>query len=616
MKFNKHPIHAFTMIELLSSILIIAVLSVASVFFIASYISWSQNVADQRTLAVLNDALTRYKCEGGDIKALTQDAPISHVITALKAPLDWGGMTHSVMQSGLGIKAKFLYSKGNLQQYRFTKYNTYTAEDGGANPQSGVPLAPSNAAATVQSITSISVSWTDNSSDETGFIIQRAGNSDFSSGLTSFSADVDATSYTDSSCSVENTYYYRICAVGEVDNSAYTSGVSATIPTAPTAPTGLTATASSNTVTLSWTDTFGGSETNYTIQRATDSGFSANLTSFTTSAHATSYTDSSGAYSTTYYYRVYNTNIIGDSGYSNTTSVITGAPPVNFVAIVNGSTTAAYSGDGITWAAATLPSSATWQSVAYANGKFVAVGSNNSAAYSSDGITWTATTIPSTAGGSWASIFYGGGKFAAIGGTAGATSNAAAYSSDGITWTTATTLPSSATWMSVTYGNGKFVAVAYNSNKVANSSDGITWTTATTLPFSTSWYPVAYGNGKFVALAYGSGTAAYSSDGITWTGASGAMPNAYQWDSVAYGNGKFMAVAWGSGTAAYSSNGITWSAATLPSSASWSSVAYGNGKFVALAYNSNKAAYSSDGVTWTAATLPSGANWQSVAAKP
>ena len=48
----------------------------------------------------------------------------------------------------------------------------------------------------------------------------------------------------------------------------------------------------------------------------------------------------------------------------------------------NGSNTAAYSTDGITWTAATLPSSGSWSSVTYGNGRFVAVASNtDKAAY-------------------------------------------------------------------------------------------------------------------------------------------------------------------------------------------------------------------------------------------
>ena len=109
----------------------------------------------------------------------------------------------------------------------------------------------------------------------------------------------------------------------------------------------------------------------------------------------------------------------------------------------------------------TMPSSSNWSSVTYGNGRFVAVGNgSNTAAYSTDGITWTAATLPSS--GSWSSVTYGNGRFVAVGNG----SNTAAYSTDGITWT-AVTMPSSGHWISATYGNGRFVAVASNTDKAA-----------------------------------------------------------------------------------------------------------------------------------------------------
>jgi hypothetical protein len=192
--------------------------------------------------------------------------------------------------------------------------------------------------------------------------------------------------------------------------------------------------------------------------------------------------------------------------------------------------------------AATLPSSSNWHSVTYGNGKFVAVAyGSTTAAYSTDGINWTAATLPSSS--NWESVTYGNGKFVAV----AASTTAAAYSTDGINWTAAT-LPSSSYWVSVTYGNGKFVAVAYNSTAAAYSTDGINWTAAT-LPSSSYWYAVTYGNGTFVAIAYNSATAAYSTDGINWTAAT--LPSSTYWYAVTYGNGKFVAVVYGHTAAAY-----------------------------------------------------------------
>ena len=260
-----------------------------------------------------------------------------------------------------------------------------------------------------------------------------------------------------------------------------------------------------------------------------------------------------------------------------------------FVAVRSyNSTAAAYSEDGITWTATTIPSSANLYSVTYGNGKFVAVAYNSTVAvYSEDGITWTATTMPSST--YWYSVTYGNGKFVAV-----ASGSIAAYSTDGITWTEIT-MPRIGNWYSVTYGGGKFVTVSYNSNIAAYSTDGITWTEIT-MPSSAKWCFVTYGNGKFVAVAERSTVAAYSEDGITWTATT--MPSSAYWYSVTYGNGKFVAVANNLAEAAYSEDGITWTATTMPSSENWTSVTYGNGKFVAVESSSDQAAYSEDGITW------------------
>ena len=81
--------------------------------------------------------------------------------------------------------------------------------------------------------------------------------------------------------------------------------------------------------------------------------------------------------------------------------------------------------------------------------------------------TWQSSNLPTSQ--SWYSVIYGNGKFVAVSSSA----SAATYSTDAINWS-ASTLPSSQTWYSVTYGNGKFIAVS-NSNIGAYSTDGINW---------------------------------------------------------------------------------------------------------------------------------------------
>jgi prepilin-type N-terminal cleavage/methylation domain-containing protein len=117
----------FTMIELLTTILIIAALIVGALVSVGSIASWAQQTADRQTLTLLNDALTRYKCGGGTLSALTQNAPIGHVLTKMATTINWCGMNHMVMQKGVTYPARSLTAIGTGATYQFTKFNSYQA---------------------------------------------------------------------------------------------------------------------------------------------------------------------------------------------------------------------------------------------------------------------------------------------------------------------------------------------------------------------------------------------------------------------------------------------------------------------------------------------------------
>jgi hypothetical protein len=88
----------------------------------------------------------------------------------------------------------------------------------------------------------------------------------------------------------------------------------------PSAPTNLAATVASSTqVNLTWTDN-SVVETNYIVDRATDSAFTQNLSTATLPANTTSYSSTGLTNGTTYYYRVLATNVVGDSPNSATVS--------------------------------------------------------------------------------------------------------------------------------------------------------------------------------------------------------------------------------------------------------------------------------------------------------
>ena len=185
------------------------------------------------------------------------------------------------------------------------------------------------------------------------------------------------------------------------------------------------------------------------------------------------------------------------------------AATARFVVISDADQDVAYSDNGgQTWSitGTALPANGYGEMV-YGAGKFVAINSGTtSAAYSTDGITWTGVTAPA-AFAAVTDIVWGNGKFVALGGT-----NGTMYSLDGITWYENTlTLPLTATERKLAYGQGTFVITSDDTDQVQYSHDGLYWQAYTLATTVTGGYnTIAFGNpakeGKFVILPNAAGT--------------------------------------------------------------------------------------------------------------
>jgi uncharacterized protein (TIGR02145 family) len=87
-----------------------------------------------------------------------------------------------------------------------------------------VPLPPSNLTATAVPTTQVNLTWTDNSTNEAGFKIQRKTGSTSYADVTNVNADV--TTYTDNGLTPNTTYTYRVYAFNAAGNSlSYTNEV-------------------------------------------------------------------------------------------------------------------------------------------------------------------------------------------------------------------------------------------------------------------------------------------------------------------------------------------------------------------------------------------------------
>jgi|GEM_PF-788919 len=192
------------------------------------------------------------------------------------------------------------------------------------------PAAPSGLAGAPISTTRIDLAWTDNATNETAYLLDRAPDNAGSAGTYAQIASLPAgtSAYSNTGLAANTRYWYRVRAMNATDTSAYSNVVSTTTPTGPAAPTSLTATAISATqINLAWTDNTT-AETGYTVERAPDNAGSAGTFApiATLPANSVSYSDATLTQNTRYWYRVRAFNAVDVSAYSSNANATT--PPL------------------------------------------------------------------------------------------------------------------------------------------------------------------------------------------------------------------------------------------------------------------------------------------------
>ncbi|MFN8079996.1 MAG: multicopper oxidase domain-containing protein [Kineosporiaceae bacterium] len=200
-----------------------------------------------------------------------------------------------------------------------------------------VTAAPSNLAVTVSGGPRATLTWTDNSTNETSFVVERRVGAGAWAPVGTVAAN--AVTYADTTVVAGTTYGYRVGAVNGPD-TAYSSEVTVTIIAA---PTNLAATivTGPNGIRLTWTDR-ATNETGYVVQRSTDGGTSwstvATRGAVGGTGNTANWTDTAVTLGTTYTYRLQVLNATA-SAYSNQVSVLFAVPatPAN----VAGTATAA-----------------------------------------------------------------------------------------------------------------------------------------------------------------------------------------------------------------------------------------------------------------------------------
>ncbi len=161
--------------------------------------------------------------------------------------------------------------------------------------------------------------WTDNSGDETGFIIQRSSTPNFSVITKTINAAADTTRFNDWGLVLGQTYYYRIQAVNDVGPSAFSPSVTLAlplpppgIPATPATFTAITPSYSFSEVELVWTDS-SNNETEFVIERSSTAAFSTIERTITALPNSNRYNDWGLQIGQDYFYRIKAVNVADNS---------------------------------------------------------------------------------------------------------------------------------------------------------------------------------------------------------------------------------------------------------------------------------------------------------------
>jgi fibronectin type 3 domain-containing protein len=217
----------------------------------------------------------------------------------------------------------------------------------------GAEIAPPTVAAktptnftAVAGTSSVVLSWSDPTNEQSSFKLVRATNVGFTQNVVNTALGMTVTRYTDTSVVTGQTYYYELIAINSGGNSAPTPAVGVTVAAtiaAPKTPLSLAAAATSSSIVVTWSDPYN-DQTGFTLTRSTNVNFTQNVTTVPLGATSTSYTDTSAVAGTTYYYKIVANNSGGTSAPSVVASasiaVQTARPtaPVNFNAVAGTST--------------------------------------------------------------------------------------------------------------------------------------------------------------------------------------------------------------------------------------------------------------------------------------
>jgi acid phosphatase type 7 len=140
-----------------------------------------------------------------------------------------GSNTVSFPVTGLSASTTYFYRVASFNDAGNSAYSN-TASATTSAPLPPLPAAPGGLSATAVSSTRINLSWTDNSSNESGFRIERCKNTNCTNFAQIAQVGAGVTTFADTTVSKNTAYSYRVRAFNAAGNSAYSNTASAKTP--------------------------------------------------------------------------------------------------------------------------------------------------------------------------------------------------------------------------------------------------------------------------------------------------------------------------------------------------------------------------------------------------
>jgi fibronectin type 3 domain-containing protein len=201
------------------------------------------------------------------------------------------------------------------------------------------PNAPTGLGASPATATSVTLTWTSNATNQTGYHLDRATDSAFTQNLITENLPATPSSFTDTATGLApgGTFFYRIRAFNTAGDSANSNVASVTIPVAPPKPTDALVTGvTTSEIDLSWTDNAGILATNYIILRSANGGTFTNYATLP-AASATppstyTWADTGVVPGTAYEYHIEAVNTSGNNDFVGANAVTITLPPAGLTA--------------------------------------------------------------------------------------------------------------------------------------------------------------------------------------------------------------------------------------------------------------------------------------------